>query len=125
MLNNLSAIIIGAAFGAVLRWALGLWFAHTLSWAAFGTLAANWLGAYIIGVAAAVSELFPALSPHWRLLLITGFLGSLTTFSGFSLEVVGMLQMQRWGAAAATSSLHLFGSLLLTVLGMTTVQMFR
>ena len=64
-------------------------------------------------------------NPHWRLLLITGFLGSLTTFSGFSLEIVGMLQAQRWAAAAATASLHLFGSLLFTVLGIYLAQCLK
>ncbi|OSI09740.1 fluoride efflux transporter CrcB [Neisseria zoodegmatis] len=122
---NLSAVVMGAALGALLRWALSHWFAHTFSWFAFGMLAANWIGAYIIGIIAALSELFPSIDPHWRLLLITGFLGSLTTFSGFSLEVVNMLNSQRWGAAIAVSSLHLFGSLILTALGMMTVHLFR
>ena len=125
MFANVVVIVIGAAFGALMRWALGLWLASHAAWLSLGTLMANWIGAYIIGVGAAMIEFWPAFPPHWRLLLITGFLGSLTTFSGFSLEVVGMLQAQRWGAAVATSALHLFGSLLLTVLGMATVSALR
>lgn len=125
MFSNLSAIAAGAVSGALLRYAFGHWFAATSSWFAFGTLAANWAGAYLIGLIAALLEYFPALSPNWRLLLVTGFLGSLTTFSGFSLEVMGMLQAQRWAAAAALASLHLFGSLLLTALGLATVQWLR
>lgn len=125
MLNNIIAIAIGAAFGAVIRWSLGIWLAKTAAWIAVGTLLANWAGAYLIGICAALVQHTDLLPPHWRLLIITGFLGSLTTFSGFSLEVVGMLQAQRWGAAAATASLHLFGSLLLTVLGMMTVSIWR
>lgn len=118
MFSQLFALITGAAFGAILRHLFSLWFA-------LGTLAANWLGAYLIGILAALLPLFPDLPPHWRLLLITGFLGSLTTFSGFSLEVITLLQAQRWGAALATASLHLFGSLALTVLGMATVHGLR
>ena len=125
MFANVAVIVVGAAFGALMRWTLGLWLASHAAWLSLGTLMANWIGAYIIGVAASLTEFWPAFPPHWRLLLITGFLGSLTTFSGFSLEVVGMLQSQRWGAAVATSALHLFGSLLLTVLGMATVSALR
>ncbi|MDO5638815.1 MAG: fluoride efflux transporter CrcB [Neisseria sp.] len=125
MWSNMLVIAAGAAVGAVIRWALGVWLAAAVTWMALGTLVANWAGAYIIGICAALVQHTDILPPHWRLLVITGFLGSLTTFSGFSLEVVGMLQAQRWGAAAATASLHLFGSLLLTVLGMLTVSALR
>ncbi len=86
MFANVVVIVIGAAFGALMRWALGLWLTSHAAWLSLGTLMANWIGAYIIGVAAAMIEFWPAFPPHWRLLLITGFLGSLTTFSGFSLE---------------------------------------
>ncbi|UOO81011.1 fluoride efflux transporter CrcB [Uruburuella testudinis] len=125
MLTHIIMIAAGAAIGAVLRWALGLWLASASSSMALGTLAANWLGAYLIGIAAALVMHTEMLPSHWRLLVITGFLGSLTTFSGFSLEVVGMLQAQRWGAALATISLHLLGSLLLTAAGMFTVAFWR
>ena len=73
MFANVVVIVIGAAFGALMRWALGLWLTSYAAWLSLGTLMANWIGAYIIGVAAAMIEFWPAFPPHWRLLLITGF----------------------------------------------------
>jgi CrcB protein len=110
------AICIGACAGALLRWRLGLWLSPgaVLPW---GTLAANLIGGYLVGVCVAVFQAMPHLDPAWRLLLITGFLGALTTFSSFSAEVVGMLGQQRYALALGTTALHLFGSLLLTVAG--------
>jgi CrcB protein len=110
------AICIGACAGALLRWGLGLWLSPgaVIPW---GTLAANLIGGYLIGVCVAVFQALPQLDPAWRLLLITGFLGALTTFSSFSAEVVGMLGQQRYALALSTAALHLFGSLLLTVAG--------
>ena len=99
MLYDITAVALGAVFGALLRWLLGLMLADTVSWFALGTLAANWFGGFLIGIAAELVG-----NPHWRLLLITGFLGSLTTFSGFSLEIVGMLQAQRWLRRCCTCS---------------------
>ncbi|EGZ43874.1 CrcB family protein [Neisseria wadsworthii] len=89
------------------------------------TLAANWIGAYLIGITASFTELFPAIDPAMKVFLITGYLGGLTTFSDFSLEIIEMLQAQRWGVAALLVALHLFGSLILTVLGMMTVSALR
>ena len=110
------AICIGACAGALLRWQLGLWLSPgaVLPW---GTLAANLIGGYLVGVCVAVFQAIPQLDPVWRLLLITGFLGALTTFSSFSAEVVSMLGQQRYALALGTTALHLFGSLLLTVAG--------
>ncbi len=124
-MNNVMAIALGAACGACLRWVLGLLLAGTASWLAMGTLAANWIGAFMIGVFAGWDQVLPEISPHIRLLAVTGFLGGLTTFSGFSLEIVTLLQAQRYAAATAAVSLHLFGSLLLTMLGIWCVQYFR
>lgn len=115
---NIVAICLGASLGALARWRLGLWLSsagHLLPW---GTLAANLIGGYLIGVCVAVFQAQPQIDPVWRLALVTGFLGALTTFSSFSAEVVAMLQQQRYLLAAGTTGLHLFGSLLLTVLGM-------
>lgn len=89
-----------------------------------GTLAANLIGAYLVGICVAVFQALPQLDPVWRLALVTGLLGALTTFSTFSAEVVGMLQQQRFALALGTAALHLFGSLLLTVAGMRTVVSF-
>ena len=110
------AISIGASLGALARWQLGLWLnaGAVLPW---GTLAANLLGGYLVGVCVAVFQAMPELDPVWRMALVTGFLGALTTFSSFSAEVVQMLQAQRYALALGTAGLHLIGSLLLTILG--------
>ncbi|RLJ40452.1 fluoride efflux transporter CrcB [Acidovorax sp. 106] len=111
------SICAGACLGALARWRLGLWLnpGGLIPW---GTLAANLIGGYLIGVCVAVFQALPQLDPAWRLALVTGFLGALTTFSSFSAEVVAMLQQQRYLLALGTTSVHLLGSLLLTVLGM-------
>ena len=110
------AICIGACVGALARWGLGLWL-NPGALIPLGTLAANLIGGYLIGVCVAVFQSIPNLDPAWRLLLVTGFLGALTTFSSFSAEVVGMLGQQRYGMALMTAAIHLLGSLLLTVAG--------
>lgn len=111
------AICIGASIGALARWGLGLWLTPggLLPW---GTLAANLVGGYLIGVAIAAFQAMPELDPVWRLLLITGFLGGLTTFSSFSAEVVEFLLAGRYGLALLTAGLHVLGSLTMTVLGL-------
>ncbi len=111
------AICIGASLGALMRWRLGLWLSPgaLIPW---GTLAANLIGGYLVGLCIAIFQALPQLDPVWRLALVTGFLGALTTFSSFSAEVVGMLGQQRYLLAIGTAALHLFGSLLLTVAGM-------
>lgn len=89
-----------------------------------GTLAANLLGGYLVGVAVAVFQALPHLDPAWRLAIITGFMGGLTTFSSFSAEVVGMLGQQRYLLGFSTAAMHLFGSLLLTLAGIKTATFF-
>ena len=117
------AICVGACLGALARWGLGLWLSPggLIPW---GTLAANLIGGYLVGVCVAVFQALPALDPVWRLALVTGFLGALTTFSSFSAEVVGMLQQQRYALALGTAAVHLFGSLLLTVAGIKSATIF-
>ena len=116
------AICIGASLGALARWGLGLWLSPgaLIPW---GTLVANLLGGYLVGLSIAVFQALPQLDPAWRLALVTGFLGALTPFSSFSAEVVGMLSQQRYWLASGTAALHLFGSLLLTVAGMRTASL--
>ncbi len=116
---NIIAICIGACAGALARWQLGLWLnpGAVLPW---GTLAANLVGGYLIGVCVGVFNALPQIDPVWRLALVTGFLGALTTFSSFSAEVVAMLQHSRYALALGTAALHLVGSLLLTVVGIKT-----
>ena len=125
---NLAAILaisLGAVAGALLRAVL----AQTCN-ALFpdlppGTLLANLLGAYLIGVALAVFAARPDLPAEWRLLIVTGFLGSLTTFSTFSAEVVSLLQSGRMGMAAAAIGAHLGGSLAMTLLGLASVGLYK
>ena len=119
------AICIGACAGALARWQLGLWLnpiaisGTLLPW---GTLAANLIGGYLVGVCVAVFQAMPELDPTWRLLLVTGFLGALTTFSSFSAEVVAMLAQQRYALALGTAGLHLLGSLGMTIAGIRTIS---
>ena len=128
MMLPVLAICVGACFGALARWQLGLWLNPTLTLAGtvlpVGTLAANLLGGYLVGICVAVFHALPQLDPLWRMLLVTGFLGALTTFSSFSAEVVGMLGQQRYTLAFGTAALHLFGSLLLTIAGIKTATLF-
>ncbi|MGP1628791.1 MAG: fluoride efflux transporter CrcB [Giesbergeria sp.] len=119
---NVFSICAGASLGALARWRLGLWLSPggLLPW---GTLAANLIGGYLIGLAVGVFQVLPQLDPAWRLALITGFLGALTTFSSFSVEIVEMLQQQRVVLAFGTVAMHLCGSLLLSWLGLQTVAL--
>ena len=120
---NFLVIGVGAAAGAWLRWWLGL-FLNGSAWP-WGTLLANLIGGYLIGVVLA----FIALHPEWptwiRLMCVTGFLGGLTTFSTFSAETVGMLERGAYGPAFVYAGLSLMGSLLLTTLGLATVYGLR
>ena len=116
------AICLGACAGALLRWRLGLWLSTPGALLPWGTLTANLIGGYLIGVCVAVFQALPQLDPTWRLLLVTGFLGALTTFSSFSAEVVAMLQQARYVLALGTAMLHLTGSLLLTIAGIKSVE---
>jgi fluoride exporter len=120
---NVLAICIGASLGALARWQLGLWLSPgaVLPW---GTLVANLIGGYLIGVCVAVFQSLPEIDPVWRLALVTGFLGALTTFSSFSAEVVAMLQQSRYALALGTTALHLIGSLLMTIVGIKTTMFF-
>jgi fluoride exporter len=113
----LLAVFGGAGFGALLRWAFGAWLNPVFPALPLGTLAANLLGGLLVGVASSVFTQHTALAPEWRLFVITGFMGGLTTFSTFSLEVVTLIERQQHLWALATAGAHLFGSLLLTALG--------
>jgi len=119
------AVGVGAMLGAWLRWGLGLWLNPVYPALPAGTLAANLIGGYFIGVAIAFFSQHPGLAPEWRLLLITGFLGALTTFSTFSAEVVTMIARGQHAWALATAALHLFGSLGATGLGLWTFKLIR
>ena len=117
------AICLGACIGALARWQLGLWLNHPHAFMPWGTLAANLIGGYLVGLILAWAH-HAELAPFWRLMLVTGFLGALTTFSSFSAEVVEMLMLGRWAQAGTTALAHLAGSLLLTWAGIRTASLF-
>jgi fluoride exporter len=125
MWKSILAISVGAALGALLRWALGLTLNNLFPAIPPGTLAANLIGGYIIGVAVAVFGTSSGLPPEWRLFVVTGFCGGLTTFSTFSTEVVSLLQQERILWAAGAAAIHLAGSVLMTVAGIGTVALVR
>ncbi|MBC7618384.1 MAG: fluoride efflux transporter CrcB [Candidatus Saccharibacteria bacterium] len=117
------AICIGASVGALARWGLGLWLS-TGGLIPWGTLVANLVGGYLVGTCVAVFQAMPQLDPVWRLALVTGFLGGLTTFSSFSAEVVSLLMQQRYLLSLGVATVHVVGSLLLTVAGIWSAQQF-
>jgi CrcB protein len=114
------AIGFGAAFGAWLRWGLGLWLNPVFPTLPYGTLAANLLGGYLVGIAIAYFVQHPGLPPEWRLFAITGFLGGLTTFSTFSAEAVALLQQRDYLAVMLHTGTHLLGSIALCIAGLAT-----
>jgi CrcB protein len=121
MWKSVLAISIGAALGALLRWQFGIRLNSLFPTVPPGTLVANLVGAYLIGLAVAFFTSFPAISPEWRLLIITGFCGGLTTFSTFSAELTLLLQQGRLSWALAAAAAHVVGSVLMTFAGMATV----
>lgn len=112
------AVFVGAGLGAWLRWWLGLMLNPLFPTLPLGTLAANLLGGLLVGVAAAYFSHNSSLAPEWRLLVITGFMGGLTTFSTFSVEVVTLISRAEYLWALAAAGTHLAGSLLMTALGL-------
>jgi len=114
-------ICVFACLGALTRWQLGV-VLNTMAPLPIGTLACNLIGGYLVGVCVGVFNTFPQIDPIWRLALVTGFMGSLTTFSSFSAEVIAMMTSARWFLALGTIGVHLFGSLILTFLGIKSVS---
>ncbi|HAI93624.1 MAG TPA: fluoride efflux transporter CrcB [Xanthomonadaceae bacterium] len=119
------AIALGAALGALLRWWFGLRLNSMLPQMPLGTLAANLVAAYVVGVGMAAFAGMPQLSPQWRLFIITGFCGGLSTFSTFSAEVVALLQRGEYGWGATVAGTHLAGSLVMTIAGFASVGWLR
>lgn len=117
------AICLGACVGALMRWQVSLWLNPVFSIPA-GTLMVNWFGGYLIGLLLGIFQALPQLEPIWRNMLITGFLGALTTFSTFSAEIMGFMINQDYFKALFTSGLHLVGSLVLSFIGLKTAALF-
>ena len=116
------AVGVGAALGAWLRWFFGVTLNAINPNLPYGTLAANLVGGYLVGVAVEYFSQQGGLSVEMRLFVITGFLGGLTTFSSFSAEAVGLLMENRYAWAILLISSHLLGSIIMTVLGIFTVR---
>jgi len=125
VLKSILAISIGASLGALLRWWLGLALNNLFPTVPPGTLAANLIGGYVVGLAIAFFATYSALAPEWRLLVITGFCGGLTTFSTFSAEIVTLLQQGRAAWAFAAAGAHLAGSVIATFAGIATMVWLR
>jgi fluoride exporter len=125
MLKSIVAICVGASLGALLRWWLGLAMNSLFPTVPPGTLAANLVGGYLVGLAIAFFATYTAIAPEWRLLVITGFCGALTTFSTFSAELVVLLQQGRAAWALVAAAAHVAGAVLATFAGIATMAWLR
>lgn len=125
LIHSFLAIGLGAVIGAWLRWGLALWLNGMHPVLPFGTLAANLLGGYAVGFAIAYFAQHPGIAPEWRLFLITGLLGGLTTFSTFSAELFTLFARAQVLAGLALAGLHVLGSLAMTGLGVWTFRWLR
>jgi fluoride exporter len=123
MFWQFSAVGIGAALGAWLRWGFSFWLGPRSTVWPLGTIASNLIGGYLVGVAVAFFAMRPGLAPEWRLFAVTGFLGGLTTFSTFSAEVTDLLMRGDVLSGTGLAAAHLLGSLLLTAAGFATVRL--
>jgi len=122
---GLLAVGAGAAVGAWLRWWFGILFNPLFPTLPLGTLAANLVGGYLMGLVMTFFAEHPALPPEARLLLATGFLGGLTTFSTFSAETVTLLLRAQYGWTAAIIGVHVMGPLAMTIFGIWTVKFLK
>ncbi len=116
---------VGAAIGAWLRWGLSVTLNPVLPMFPLGTLVSNLVGGYLIGLVLGYIDHFQSLSPELRLLITTGFLGGLTTFSTFSAESTALLMRQEYLWAGAVIGGHVVGSILMTMLGVTTIALLK
>ena len=123
LVEVLAAVALGAVLGAWMRWALSYWLNPRIEHLPLGTLTSNLIGGYLIGLAIAAFAAHPSVPPFWRLVIVTGFLGGLTTFSTFSAESVVLMQGAQWASAAVHAVAHLGGSLLATVAGIATYRL--
>jgi CrcB protein len=119
---GLLAVASGSVIGGWARWGLSMWLNPRHGYFFWGTFTANAIGGFLVGVAVAFFTRNPDISPEWRMLIITGFLGGLTTFSSYSAEVVTLIEQGELGWAATVAVVHLLASLLLTALGIWTYR---
>lgn len=125
MWKPIVAISLGGSLGSLLRWWLGTTLNAHFPTLPPGTLTANLVGGYIIGVAVAFFATYTAIAPEWRLFVITGFCGGLTTFSTFSAEITALLQQGRVSWALGAATVHLLGSILMTFAGIGTFMWIK
>ncbi len=125
MLYSILAISLGASAGALFRWLLNTWLNALFPAIPPGTLAANLIGGYFVGLALAFFATHQQLPPEWRLLVVTGFLGGLTTFSAFSVEVTLLIQQGRLLLAGCAIAAHVGGSVLMTMAGIATFALCK
>lgn len=125
LISQWLAVGVGAALGAWARWGLGLMLNAALPSLALGTLAANLIGAYMMGIAISLFAFAPTISTEWRLFVMTGLLGGMTTFSTFSAEGVNLIARGQYGWATTHILLHVIGSLLMTGIGILTIQLIK
>lgn len=125
MLKPILAIALGSVLGGLLRWGLGLKLNTLFPVVPLGTLSANLIAGYVVGVAVAYFAQAPGLAPEWRLLIITGFCGGLSTFSTFSAEVVMLIQRGQLAWAMGAIGIHVSGSLAMTLAGMASFQWLK
>ena len=125
MVKNVLVITLGAGAGASLRWVLSMLLNSIFPAIPLGTVAANFIGGFGIGLSLGVFNAMPGLAPEWRLLIITGFLGGITTFSTFTAEIGTLLQEQRLAMAAGAITLHVCGSLICFFMGLGAVSLLK
>jgi len=124
-LNGFLVVGAGAAIGAWMRWWLGIMLNATLPALPLGTLAANLIGGYLIGLFMGIFAVASTFPPEVRLFIVTGLLGGLTTFSTFSAEAVTLLTRGQYGWATTHILVHVLGSLVMTGMGLFTIQLIR
>lgn len=124
-MKAIACVVIGSSCGALLRWKLGLMCNSLIPSLPLGTFFANVLGGFLIGIVSGIFSLLPSLSSEVRLLVVTGFLGGLTTFSSFTAEVGTLIQEQKMLAASVLFLLHVMGSFVMFFLGLKTVSLVR
>lgn len=120
MWKPIVSIAVGSTLGGLLRWLLSLKLNGLFPNMPPGTLVANLVAGYLVGLAVAYFSQSPNFSPEWRLLLITGFCGGLSTFSTFSVEIISLMQRGLYGWAMGAIAIHVTGSLIMTFAGILT-----